>query len=138
MAHTGRERESTRAFTRSHQVRLLKGTMSLALHDLLTCCRRLENERATERRNEIENFKRLLRDPETVLQLDRNSDSRRGNQLNWDAVFSVLKKYFQKEMENLRLAKPNASASTQTTKQKRMQEIGSLVKYFIRCANRSE
>lgn len=90
--------------------------MSLVLHDLLTCCRRLENERATERRvtifllvcvsklrresttnffffldipfqNEIENFKRLLRDPETVLQLDRNSDSRRGNQLNWDAVF---------------------------------------------------
>ncbi|XP_065586131.1 serine-protein kinase ATM [Cyrtonyx montezumae] len=110
--------------------------MSLALHDLLMCCRRLENERATERRNEIENFKRLLRDPETVLQLDRNSDSRRGNQLNWDAVFSVLKKYFQKEMENLRLTKPNASASTQTSKQKRMQEIGSLVKYFIRHANR--
>ncbi|XP_052526848.1 serine-protein kinase ATM isoform X2 [Tympanuchus pallidicinctus] len=110
--------------------------MSLALHDLLMCCRRLENERATERRNEIENFKRLLRDPETVLQLDRNSDSRRGNQLNWDAVFSVLKKYFQKEMENLRLTKPNASASTQTSKQKRMQEIGSLVKYFIRRANR--
>lgn len=110
--------------------------MSLVLHDLLTCCRRLENERATERRNEIENFKRLLRDPETVLQLDRNSDSRRGNQLNWDAVFSLLKKSFQKEMENLRLTKPNASASTQTSKQKRMQEIGSLVKYFIRRANR--
>uniref|UniRef100_A0A669QMV8 non-specific serine/threonine protein kinase n=1 Tax=Phasianus colchicus TaxID=9054 RepID=A0A669QMV8_PHACC len=111
--------------------------MSLALHDLLLCCRRLENERATERRNEIENFKRLLRDPETVLQLDRNSDSKRGNQLNWDAVFRyVLKKYFQKEMENLRLTKPNASASTQTSKQKRMQEIGSLVKYFIRRANR--
>ncbi|XP_066845922.1 serine-protein kinase ATM isoform X1 [Anser cygnoides] len=110
--------------------------MSFALHDLLMCCRRLENERATERRNEIENFKRLLRDPGTVLRLDQNSDSGHGNQLNWDAVFSVLKKYFQKEMENLRLTKPNASASTQSSRQKRMQEIGSLVKYFIRRANR--
>ncbi|XP_035183026.1 serine-protein kinase ATM isoform X2 [Oxyura jamaicensis] len=110
--------------------------MSFALHDLLTCCRRLENERATERRNEIENFKRLLRDPGTVLRLDQNSDSGQGNQLNWDAVFSVLKKYFQKEMETLRLTKPNASASTQSSRQKRMQEIGSLVKYFIRRANR--
>ncbi|XP_074716231.1 serine-protein kinase ATM isoform X4 [Strix uralensis] len=110
--------------------------MSLALHDLLICCRRLENEKAVERRKEIENFKRLLRDSETVLQLDRNSDSKQGKQLNWDAVFSVLQKYFQKEMKNLQLTKPNASASTQTTRQKKMQEVGSLVKYFIRCANK--
>ncbi|NXF07653.1 ATM kinase, partial [Smithornis capensis] len=110
--------------------------MSLALHDLLVCCRRLENEKAVERRKEIENFKRLLRDSETVLQLDRNSDSQRGKQLNWDAVFSVLQKYFQKEIKNLQLTKPNASASTQTTRQKRIQEVGSLVKYFIRCANK--
>ncbi|XP_009586363.1 PREDICTED: serine-protein kinase ATM-like, partial [Fulmarus glacialis] len=110
--------------------------MSLALHDLLICCRRLENEKAVERRKEIENFKRLLRDSETVLQLDRNSDSKQGKQLNWDAVFSVLQKYFQKEMKNLQLTKPNASASTQTTRQKKMQEVGSLIKYFIRCANK--
>uniref|UniRef100_A0A8C5IPZ9 non-specific serine/threonine protein kinase n=1 Tax=Junco hyemalis TaxID=40217 RepID=A0A8C5IPZ9_JUNHY len=111
--------------------------MSLALHDLLVCCRRLENEKAVERRKEIENFKRLLRDPETVLQLDRNSDSRQAKQLNWDAVFRyVLQKYFQKELKNLQLTKPNASASTQTTRQKKIQEVGSLVKYFIRCANK--
>ncbi|NXP10247.1 ATM kinase, partial [Thinocorus orbignyianus] len=110
--------------------------MSLALHELLICCRRLENEKAVERRKEIENFKRLLRDSETVLQLDRNSDSKQGKQLNWDALFSVLQKCFQKEMKNLQLTKPNASASTQTTKQKKMQEFGSLVKYFIRCANK--
>ncbi|NXW30571.1 ATM kinase, partial [Phaetusa simplex] len=110
--------------------------MSLALHDLLICCRRLENEKAVERRKEIENFKRLLRDSETLLQLDRNSDSKQAKQLNWDAVFSVLQKCFQKEMKNLQLTKPNASASTQTTRQKKMQEVGSLVKYFIRCANK--
>ncbi|NWW78521.1 ATM kinase, partial [Climacteris rufus] len=110
--------------------------MSLALHDLLVCCRRLENEKAVERRKEIENFKRLLRDSETVLQLDRNSDSKQGKQLNWDAVFSVLQKYFQKELKNLQLTKPNASASTQTARQKKIQEVGSLVKYFIRCANK--
>ncbi|NXH12272.1 ATM kinase, partial [Bucco capensis] len=110
--------------------------MSLALHDLLICCRRLENEKAVERRKEIENFKRLLRDSETVVQLDRNSDSRQGKQLSWDALFSVLQKYFQKEIKNLQQTKPNASASTQTTRQKKMQEVGSLVKYFIRCANK--
>uniref|UniRef100_A0A8C0ZKN4 non-specific serine/threonine protein kinase n=1 Tax=Cyanistes caeruleus TaxID=156563 RepID=A0A8C0ZKN4_CYACU len=111
--------------------------MSLALHDLLVCCRRLENEKAVERRKEIENLKRLLRDSETVLQLDRNSDSKQGKQLNWDAVFRyVLQKYFQKELKNLQLTKPNASASTQTTRQKKIQEVGSLVKYFIRCANK--
>ncbi|XP_075580028.1 serine-protein kinase ATM [Pelecanus crispus] len=110
--------------------------MSLALHDLLICCRRLENEKAVERRKEIENFKRLLCDSEIVLQLDRNSDSKQVKQLNWDAVFSILQKYFQKEMKNLQLTKPNASASTQTTRQKKMQEVGSLVKYFIRCANK--
>ncbi|XP_016156779.1 PREDICTED: serine-protein kinase ATM [Ficedula albicollis] len=110
--------------------------MNFALHDLLDCCRRLENEKAVERRKEIENFKRLLRDSEIVLQLDRNSDSKQGKQLNWDAVFSVLQKYFQKELKNLQQTKPNASASTQTTRQKKMQEIGSLVKYFIRCANK--
>ncbi|KAK1190904.1 ATM kinase, partial [Pygoscelis papua] len=110
--------------------------MSLALHDLLICCRRLENEKAVERRKEIENFKRLLHDSETVLQLDRNSDSKHGKELNWDAVFRLLQKYFQKEMKNLQLTKPNASASTQTTRQKKMQEVGSLIKYFIRCANK--
>ncbi|NXP37747.1 ATM kinase, partial [Leiothrix lutea] len=110
--------------------------MSLALHNLLVCCRRLENEKAVERRKEIENFKRLLRDSETVLQLDRNSDSKQGKQLNWDAVFSVLQKYFQKELKNLQQTKPNASASTQTARQKKIQEVGSLVKYFIRCANK--
>ncbi|XP_039239403.1 serine-protein kinase ATM-like isoform X1 [Pipra filicauda] len=110
--------------------------MSLALHDLLVCCRRLENEKAVERRKEVENFKRLLRDSETVRQLDRNSDSKQGKQLNWDAVFSVLQKYFQKEIKNLQQTKPNASASTQTMRQKKIQEVGSLVKYFIRCANK--
>ncbi|KAM9389462.1 serine-protein kinase ATM [Phaethornis superciliosus] len=110
--------------------------MSLALHELLICCRRLENEKAGERRKEVENFKRLLCDSETVTQLDRNSDSKQGKQLNWDAVFSVLQKYFQKEMKNLQLTKPNASASTQTARQKKIQEVGSLVKYFIRHANK--
>ncbi|KAF4787679.1 Serine-protein kinase ATM [Turdus rufiventris] len=64
--------------------------MNFALHDLLDCCRRLENEKAGERRKEIENFKRLLRDSEIVLQLDRNSESKQGKQLNWDAVFRPI------------------------------------------------
>ncbi|XP_047547061.1 serine-protein kinase ATM isoform X1 [Lutra lutra] len=111
-------------------------TMSLALNDLLICCRQLEHDRATERRKEVEKFKRLIRDPETVQHLDRHSDSKQSKYLNWDAVFRFLQKYVQKETEYLRTAKPSVSASTQATRQKKMQEISSLVKYFIKCANK--
>eukprot|EP00071_Canis_lupus_P020251 XP_013968668.1 serine-protein kinase ATM isoform X1 [Canis lupus familiaris] len=110
--------------------------MSLALNDLLICCRQLEHDRATERRKEVEKFKRLIRDPETIQHLDRHSDSKQSKYLNWDAVFRFLQKYVQKETECLRTAKPSVSASTQATRQKKMQEISSLVKYFIKCANK--
>ncbi|XP_037697256.1 serine-protein kinase ATM isoform X2 [Choloepus didactylus] len=110
--------------------------MSLALNDLLICCRQLEHDRATERKKEVEKFKRLIRDPETVQHLDRHSDSKQGKYLNWDAVFRFLQKYIQKETEGLRTAKSNVSASTQASRQKKMQEISSLVKYFIKCANK--
>ncbi|PNI40832.1 ATM isoform 22, partial [Pan troglodytes] len=110
--------------------------MSLVLNDLLICCRQLEHDRATERKKEVEKFKRLIRDPETIKHLDRHSDSKQGKYLNWDAVFRFLQKYIQKETECLRIAKPNVSASTQASRQKKMQEISSLVKYFIKCANR--
>ncbi|XP_029458325.1 serine-protein kinase ATM [Rhinatrema bivittatum] len=108
--------------------------MSLALHELLLCCRHLENDKATERKREIEKFKRLLRDSETVQHLDRNSDARHGK-LNWDIVFRFLQKYIQKEIESLKLAKANVSSATQASRHKKMQELSSLVKYFIRCAN---
>ncbi|XP_053871494.1 serine-protein kinase ATM isoform X1 [Malaclemys terrapin pileata] len=110
--------------------------MSLVLHELLVCCRQLENDKITERRKEVEKFKRLIRDSETINQLDRNSDSKQGKQLNWDAVFRFLQKYILKETDSIRLAKPNVSASTQASRQKKMQEISGLVKYFIRCANK--
>ncbi|XP_029417756.1 serine-protein kinase ATM isoform X1 [Nannospalax galili] len=110
--------------------------MSLALNDLLICCRQLEHDRATERRKEVEKFKRLIQDPETVHHLDRHSDSKQGKYLNWDAVFRFLQKYIQKETECLRTAKSNVSVSTQTSRQKKMQELSSLVRYFIKCANK--
>ncbi|XP_078513177.1 serine-protein kinase ATM [Lissotriton helveticus] len=112
--------------------------MSLALHEVFSCCRHLETDKATERKKEIEKFRRLLRDPETVQHLDRNSDSGKGNQLNWDALFKYLQKYIRKETDNLKTAKPNVSVATQTTRQKKLQEISSLVKYFIRCANKRQ
>ncbi|XP_016073692.1 PREDICTED: serine-protein kinase ATM isoform X2 [Miniopterus natalensis] len=110
--------------------------MSLALNDLLICCRQLEHDRPTERRKVVEKFKRLIRDPETIQHLDRHTDSKQGKYLNWDAVFRFLQKYIQKETECLKIAKPNVSASTQAVRQKKMQEISSLVKYFIKCANK--
>ena len=52
--------------------------------------------------------------------------------------FRFLQKYLQKETELLQLGKANVSATTQANRQKKMQEISSLVKYFIRCANKSK
>ncbi|KAL2096545.1 hypothetical protein ACEWY4_008693 [Coilia grayii] len=110
--------------------------MSLALQDLMICCRGLENDKVTERKKEVERFKRLLRSPETIKELDRISSVKNAKQLTWDAVFRYVQKYQQKETESLQSAKANVSAITQANRQHKMQEISSLVKYFIRCANK--
>ncbi|XP_055963592.1 serine-protein kinase ATM isoform X2 [Sorex fumeus] len=112
--------------------------MNFALNDLLVCCRQLEHDKASDRRKEVEQFKRLIRDPKIVRDLDRHSDTKQGKYLNWDAVFRFLQKYIQKETECLRTAKPNVSTSAQASRQKKKQEISSLVKYFIKCANESK
>ncbi|KAI2655981.1 Serine-protein kinase ATM [Labeo rohita] len=109
--------------------------MSLALHELLVCCRGLENEKATERKKEVDRFKRLIRSPDTVEELDRMSGCKGSKQLTWDAVFRFLQKFLQKETEVIQSGKANVSAITQANRQKKMQEISSLMKYFIRCAN---
>uniref|UniRef100_A0A8C2EAU1 non-specific serine/threonine protein kinase n=1 Tax=Cyprinus carpio TaxID=7962 RepID=A0A8C2EAU1_CYPCA len=109
--------------------------MSLVLHDLLVCCRGLENEKATERKKEADRFRRLIRSRDTVEELDRTSACKGSKQLTWDAVFRFLQKFLQKETELLQSGKANVSATTQANRQKKMQEISSLMKYFIRCAN---
>ncbi|KAJ7995488.1 hypothetical protein DPEC_G00245090 [Dallia pectoralis] len=113
--------------------------MSLPLHELLVCCKGLENDKATERKKEAERFRRLIRSPDVVDELDRVSGTRpaKGSkQLTWDFVLRFLQKFLQKETELLQSAKPNVSATTHTNRRKKMQEISSLIKYFIRCANR--
>uniref|UniRef100_A0A3Q4G173 Telomere-length maintenance and DNA damage repair domain-containing protein n=1 Tax=Neolamprologus brichardi TaxID=32507 RepID=A0A3Q4G173_NEOBR len=112
--------------------------MSLVLHDLLACCRALENDKATERKKEAERFRRLLRSPEIVQELDRNSSAKAkpSKQLTWDAVFRFLQRYVQKETESMQSSKSNVTATTLATRQKKMAEICSLIKYFIRCANK--
>uniref|UniRef100_A0AAY5EVM8 non-specific serine/threonine protein kinase n=1 Tax=Electrophorus electricus TaxID=8005 RepID=A0AAY5EVM8_ELEEL len=107
--------------------------MSLALNELLICCRGIEHERATERKK---NKRLLIRDPETARELDRASSCRAPRQLTWDAVFRFLRKYLQKETELLQAGRANVSASTHTSRQKKAQDLSSLVKYFIRCANK--
>ncbi|XP_047662626.1 serine-protein kinase ATM isoform X3 [Tachysurus fulvidraco] len=113
--------------------------MSLIVNELLLCCRGLDNDKATERKKEVDRFKRLLQDPETLRELDSVSTTRapRGStQLTWDAVFRFLKKYLQKETELLKSGKVSVSASAQANRHKKMQEISSLMKFFIRCANK--
>uniref|UniRef100_A0A8C5DKK5 non-specific serine/threonine protein kinase n=1 Tax=Gouania willdenowi TaxID=441366 RepID=A0A8C5DKK5_GOUWI len=114
--------------------------MSLALHDLLLCCRGLQSDKATERKKEAEHFRRLLRSPETVQELDRTSGSKAktsgSKQLTWDTIFKFVQRYVQKESESHQSSRSNVSATTLATRQKKMAEVCSLVKYFIRCANK--
>uniref|UniRef100_UPI0037E93D82 serine-protein kinase ATM n=1 Tax=Semicossyphus pulcher TaxID=241346 RepID=UPI0037E93D82 len=112
--------------------------MSLALHDLLVCCRGLENDKVTERKKEAERFRRLIRTPEVVQELDRSSGSKAkgSKQLTWDAVFRFLQRYVQKETESMQLSKSNVTATTLATRQKKMADMCSLIKYFIRYANK--
>uniref|UniRef100_A0A3Q3QJ07 Telomere-length maintenance and DNA damage repair domain-containing protein n=1 Tax=Monopterus albus TaxID=43700 RepID=A0A3Q3QJ07_MONAL len=111
--------------------------MSLSLHELLVCCRGLENDRATERKKEAERFRRLLRQPEIVQELDRTSGSKdkTSKQLTWDAVFRFLQRYVQKETESMQSGK-SVTSTTLATRKKKMAETCSLIKYFIRYANK--
>ncbi|XP_026219215.1 serine-protein kinase ATM [Anabas testudineus] len=109
--------------------------MSLALHDLLVCCRGLGNDKATERKKEAERFRRLLRNPEVVLELDRSSGTKGSKQLTWDAVFRFLQSYVQKETESMQSSR-SVTATALATRKKKMAEICSLIKYFIRYANK--
>uniref|UniRef100_M4AR83 Serine-protein kinase ATM n=1 Tax=Xiphophorus maculatus TaxID=8083 RepID=M4AR83_XIPMA len=112
--------------------------MSLVLHDLLVCCRGLENDKATERKQkEAERFRRLIRSNEVMQELDRTSGSKAkgSNQLTWDAVF-FLQRFVQKETESMQSSKSNVTATTLATRQKKMAETCSLVKFFIRYANK--
>lgn len=112
--------------------------MSLALHDLLMCCRGLENDKVTERKKEAERFKRLLRTPEILQELDRTSGpkSKGSKQLTWDTVFRFLQRYVQKETESIQSSKSNVTATTLAIRQRKMADMCSLVKFFIRYANK--
>ncbi|XP_068601356.1 serine-protein kinase ATM [Brachionichthys hirsutus] len=112
--------------------------MSLVLHDLLVCCRGLESDKATERKKEAERFRQLLRTSEVVQELDRTSGlkSKGSKQLTWDAVFRSLQRYVQKETESMQSSKSNVTATTLATRQKKMAQMCSLIKYFICHANK--
>ncbi|XP_020498541.2 serine-protein kinase ATM [Labrus bergylta] len=112
--------------------------MSLVLHDLLVCCRGLENDKVTERKKEAERFRRLIKTPEVVQELDRTSGikAKGSKQLTWDAVFRFLQRYVQKETESMQSSKSNVSATTLAIRQKKMADTCSLIKYFIRYANK--
>uniref|UniRef100_A0A7N8YQ22 non-specific serine/threonine protein kinase n=1 Tax=Mastacembelus armatus TaxID=205130 RepID=A0A7N8YQ22_9TELE len=111
--------------------------MSLVLHDLLACCRGLDNDKATERKKEAERFRRLLQNPEIVQELDRTSGpkAKGSKQLTWDAVFRFLQRYVQKETESMQSSK-SVTATTMATRKKKMADMCSLMKYFIVSANK--
>uniref|UniRef100_A0A3P9IGX3 Telomere-length maintenance and DNA damage repair domain-containing protein n=1 Tax=Oryzias latipes TaxID=8090 RepID=A0A3P9IGX3_ORYLA len=87
---------------------------------------------------EAENFRRLLRSPEVLQELDCASlaKAKGSKQLTWDNVFRFLQHYVQKEMESIQSSRSNVTATTLAIRQKKMAEVCSLIKYFIRYANK--
>ncbi|KAJ0063875.1 hypothetical protein NL108_012878, partial [Boleophthalmus pectinirostris] len=87
---------------------------------------------------EAERFRRLLRSPDTVQELDRTSGAKNkaSKQLTWDAVFRFLQRYVQRETESIQSSKANVASSTLATRKKKMAEMCSLIKFFIRYANK--
>ncbi|XP_051934283.1 serine-protein kinase ATM [Hippocampus zosterae] len=112
--------------------------MSLALSDLLVCCRGLENDKVTERKKEAERFRKLIRSPEIVQELDRTSGpkTKGSKQLTWDAVFRFLQRYLQRETETMKSSKSNVTTTTLAIRQKKMSEISSLIRFFVCYANK--
>ncbi|XP_061537269.1 serine-protein kinase ATM isoform X8 [Phycodurus eques] len=112
--------------------------MSLALSDLLVCCRGLENDKVTERKKEAERFRQLIRAPEIVQELDRTSGpkTKDSKHLTWDGVFRFLQRYLQRETETMKSSKSNVTATTLAIRQKKMAEMSSLIKFFVRYANK--
>ncbi|XP_057694572.1 serine-protein kinase ATM isoform X1 [Corythoichthys intestinalis] len=112
--------------------------MSLALSDLLVCCRGLANDKVTERKKEAERFRKLISSPEIVQELDRNSGpkTKGSKQLTWDAVFSFLQRYLQRETETMKSSKSNVTATMLAIRQKKMAEMGSLIRFFVCHANK--
>ncbi|XP_054649530.1 serine-protein kinase ATM isoform X1 [Dunckerocampus dactyliophorus] len=113
--------------------------MSLALHDLLVCCRGLENDKVTERKKEAERFRQLIRSPEIVQELDRTSGpkTKGSKHLTWDAVFRFLQRYVQRETESMKSSKSGVvTATTLALRQRKMAEISSLIRFFIHYANK--
>ncbi|KAF0030873.1 hypothetical protein F2P81_017604 [Scophthalmus maximus] len=86
--------------------------MSLALHELLVCCRGLENDKATERK------------------VNESHCIAAATKFN-----RFLQRYVQKETESMQSSK-SVTATTLATRKKKMAEMCSLIKYFIRYANK--
>ncbi|KAF3692958.1 Serine-protein kinase ATM [Channa argus] len=105
--------------------------------NICTCmCYSFNDNKCRLSKKEAEHFRRLLRDPETVQELDRCSGhkAKSSKQLTWDAVFRFLQRYVQKETESMQSSK--SVTATMATRKKKMAEVCSLVKYFVRCANK--
>ncbi|XP_077468061.1 serine-protein kinase ATM [Stigmatopora argus] len=112
--------------------------MSLTLSDLLVCCRGLANDKVTERKKEAERFRKLISSPDVVQELDRNSGikTKGSKQLTWDAVFSFLQRYLQRETEAMKSSKSNITATMLAIRKKKTAEMGSLIRFFVCHANK--
>ncbi|XP_006815117.1 serine-protein kinase ATM-like [Saccoglossus kowalevskii] len=107
--------------------------MNELLTELISCCGSLNTDKATERKRQAENFKRILTQSKVIQCLDSNSDqnNRSGRLFTWDHVFKAVRNFIDKEIDVLRKAK-GASA----TVIRRKQEISTLFKWTIRIANK--
>ncbi|KAM9442596.1 serine-protein kinase ATM-like isoform 1-T4 [Salvelinus alpinus] len=87
---------------------------------------------------EAYSFRRLIRSPDTVEELHHilGPEHLKAPSSSPGMQSSGFCRGICKKTELLQSEKANVSTTTKANHQKKMQEISSLVKYFIRCANK--
>ncbi|KAK6170767.1 hypothetical protein SNE40_019079 [Patella caerulea] len=110
------------------------------LSDVHSCCRALDSDKVTERKRNAEKLQNLLNKSSVIQTLDKNSDDRHskssGRLLTWDCIFKAVILYVRIESSNLKKAKEKISAISHQNREKKKQEIGGLVKFVVRLADK--
>ncbi|KAJ8027141.1 Serine-protein kinase ATM [Holothuria leucospilota] len=102
--------------------------MSESLLKLRACCGQLASDKVSERKKQIDIFKRELGKPSVCRQLDQNSQNRRG--MIWEHCFEAVREFMVKEVEHVKSKQGKGSFD-----HRKLLSTGSIFKWFVQKAN---
>lgn len=95
---------------------------------LRACCGQLASDKVSERKKQIDIFKRELGKPSVCRQLDQNSQNRRG--MIWEHCFEAVREFMVKEVEHVKSKQGKGSFD-----HRKLLSTGSIFKWFVQKAN---